>query len=65
MPVYHNRPIDLDILDYDHIVYHDDRLTLPHPHIPHRDFVRDELDELGVRIVEDTPDGTFRLEYLN
>ncbi len=64
-PVYSSRTIDLDILDYDGLAYRDGRLTLPHPHIPHRDFVRDELDELGVRIVEDTPDGTFRLEYLN
>ncbi|MBO4503409.1 MAG: 2-amino-4-hydroxy-6-hydroxymethyldihydropteridine diphosphokinase [Bacteroidales bacterium] len=61
--VYSDRTIDLDILDYDGIAYHDERLTLPHPQIPHRDFVRHELSELGIRIVEELPPGTFRLEY--
>ena len=63
--VYSSRIIDLDILDYGGMAYCDGRLTLPHPHIPHRDFVRDELDELGVRIVEDNPEGAFHLEYTN
>ena len=60
VPVYHNRPIDLDILDYDHIVYHDDRLTLPHPHIHDRDFVLQQLEELDllgeIPIVHDKED---------
>ncbi len=47
-PVYHNRTIDLDILDYDHVVYHDERLTLPHPHIAERDFVLNPLREMGL-----------------
>ena len=47
-PVYHNRTIDLDILDYDHITYQDERLTLPHPHIRDREFVMQQLQELGV-----------------
>ena len=64
-PVYSSRPIDLDILDYAGLVYSDERLTLPHPQIPHRDFVRDELAELGIRIVEDIPDNTFHLEPIN
>jgi len=65
LPVYSSRTIDLDILDYEGLVYHDERLTLPHPHIPEREFVRDELTELGICIVEDTPGGTFHLEDLN
>jgi len=48
VPVYHNRTIDLDILDYDHLHYQDDRLTLPHPHIRDREFVMQQLNELGV-----------------
>ena len=49
-PVYHARTIDLDILDYDRMRYHDDRLTLPHPHIAEREFVLIPLRELGISI---------------
>ena len=49
-PVYHARTIDLDILDYDLMRYHDDRLTLPHPHIAEREFVLVPLRELGISI---------------
>ena len=52
-PEYHNRTIDLDILDYDHIRYADGRLTLPHPRIHERDFVLRQLEELGV--LQDIP----------
>lgn len=47
---YHNRTIDLDILDYGHFVYQDDRLTLPHPKIAQRDFVLHSLQELQLDI---------------
>ncbi len=50
VPRYHDRTIDLDILDYDGLVYQDERLTLPHPRISERDFVLRSLDELGIRI---------------
>lgn len=46
--VYHNRTIDLDILDYDGLSYRDDRLTLPHPLIHQRDFVLEQLRELDI-----------------
>lgn len=49
-PVYHARTIDLDILDYDRMRYHDDRLTLPHPRIAEREFVLASLRELGISI---------------
>ena len=49
-PVYHARTIDLDILDYDRMRYHDDRRTLPHPHIAEREFVLVPLRELGISI---------------
>ncbi len=61
--VYSDRTIDLDILDYEGVDCHDKRLTLPHPQIPYRDFVRNELSELGIHIVDEQPSGTFRLEY--
>lgn len=47
-PVYSSRTIDLDILDYEGIRLREKRLTIPHPQIPHRDFVKAELRELGV-----------------
>ena len=56
-PVYHDRTIDLDILDYDRKPYHDDRLTLPHPHIAEREFVLAPLRELNINLTnthEDT-----------
>lgn len=52
VPCYHNRTIDLDILDYDHQVYHDERLTLPHPKIAEREFVLESLRELQISIPE-------------
>lgn len=42
---YTDREIDLDILLYDDLNYHDERLTLPHPLIAERDFVRIPLQE--------------------
>lgn len=42
---YTDREIDLDILLYDDLNYQDERLTLPHPHIAERDFVRIPLQE--------------------
>lgn len=51
-PVYHDRTIDLDILDYDRMQYHDSRLTLPHPHIAERDFVLASLNELNINLTD-------------
>lgn len=42
---YSDREIDLDILLFDDLNYQDERLTLPHPHIVERDFVRIPLQE--------------------
>jgi len=42
---YTDRIIDLDILIYDDLNYQDERLTLPHPLIAERDFVRIPLQE--------------------
>lgn len=55
-PVYHARTIDLDILDYDGLQYHDDRLTLPHPHIAEREFVLTSLRELNLNLTENHED---------
>jgi len=55
-PVYHDRTIDLDILDYDRKPYHDDRLTLPHPHIAEREFVLAPLRELNINLTDNHED---------
>jgi 2-amino-4-hydroxy-6-hydroxymethyldihydropteridine diphosphokinase len=40
------RTIDLDIVHFGNQVVHSERLTLPHPQLPHRDFWQRELIEL-------------------
>ena len=57
-PVYHDRTIDLDILDYDGMRYQDDRLTLPHPRVAEREFVLAPLRELGIDIGPDNQQPT-------
>jgi 2-amino-4-hydroxy-6-hydroxymethyldihydropteridine diphosphokinase len=42
---YSDRVIDLDLLVYDDVQIDSERLTLPHPHIADRDFVRLPLEE--------------------
>ncbi|MDR2868606.1 MAG: 2-amino-4-hydroxy-6-hydroxymethyldihydropteridine diphosphokinase [Bacteroidales bacterium] len=44
--VYHNRTIDIDILDYHNITYHDTRLTLPHRHLHDRDYLHPLLQNI-------------------
>ena len=44
--VYHDRPIDIDILLYDDITIHTPTLTIPHPHIQERPFVTIPLQEV-------------------
>ena len=43
---YHDRPIDLDLLLYDHLTLSTPELTLPHPLIQQRDFVRIPLQQV-------------------
>ncbi len=42
---YSDRVIDLDLLLYDDVHIQTERLTIPHPHIADRDFVRLPLEE--------------------
>ena len=44
--VYHDRPIDLDLLIYDDVEMNTPELTLPHPHMNERDFVMIPLREI-------------------
>lgn len=44
--VYHDRLIDIDIIDYNGIILNTERLTLPHPKANERDFVKIPLAEI-------------------
>ena len=41
------RTLDLDILFFNHMVYQDEKLTIPHPEIPNRGFVLAPLMDLA------------------
>ena len=45
--VYHNRPIDIDILCYGAEIIKTEELTVPHPLIGRRDFVKKPLLEIS------------------
>ena len=45
--IYHNRPIDIDILLYGTETIHTEELTIPHPLIAQRDFVQKPLKEIS------------------
>lgn len=44
--IYHDRPIDIDLLLYGDLKLNTPRLTLPHPHMLERDFVMIPLREI-------------------
>ena len=44
--VYHDRPIDIDLLMYDDLELSTPRLTLPHPRMKEREFVMIPLREI-------------------
>ena len=43
---YQDRTIDIDILIYEGIIMHTPQLTLPHPRIEERDFVKKPLSQI-------------------
>ncbi len=45
------RLIDIDILFYDHLVYQDDMLIIPHPHLADRAFVLLPLADIAPDLV--------------
>ena len=46
LPVYHDRPIDIDILLYDDLTVDEPELKIPHPLMQERDFVMIPLREI-------------------
>ena len=45
--IYHSRPIDIDILFYGNEVIETEELSIPHPRIAERDFVKKPLREIA------------------
>ena len=45
-PIYHDRPIDIDILLYDDLTVDEPELKIPHPLMQERDFVMVPLREI-------------------
>ena len=45
-PIYHDRPIDIDILLYDALAMSTPRLTIPHPLMHQRPFVMEPLRQV-------------------
>lgn len=54
-PIYHNRTIDIDILEYGNLKIHSEQLTIPHPRMYERDFVMTPLTEVKQKLLEKTP----------
>ena len=44
--IFHNRTIDIDILKYNDLEIHTDRLDIPHPQVWERPYVRILLEEM-------------------
>lgn len=51
--IYHDRPIDIDILFYGCEVVNTEELTIPHPHIAERDFVKKPLREIAKKSIRE------------
>lgn len=49
--IYNDRPIDIDILLYDHIVIHTPDLVIPHPLMCERKFVVEPLAEIAPELI--------------
>lgn len=62
--VYHDRPIDIDILVFGDVAVADDVLTLPHPRLAERRFVLEPLCEIAPQLVY-TPAGVTVSELLH
>ena len=46
--VYHNRTIDIDILKYNGLEIHTDRLDIPHPQLWERPYVQELLNDITI-----------------
>ena len=51
--IFHNRTIDIDILKYNDLEIHTDRLDIPHPQVWERPYVRILLEEMPDQVGHD------------
>lgn len=49
--VWEPRIIDIDIIFYDHVIIHENKLTIPHPHLQDRRFVLMPLTEIAPGLI--------------
>lgn len=59
---YYSRPLDIDILYYDDLLFHNAHLTIPHPKLHERLFVLKPLNDLASNLVD--PSSKLRLSEL-
>lgn len=55
VPIYHDRPIDIDILLYDDLHIDSPQLKIPHPLMQERDFVMVPLREVCITCADPMP----------
>ena len=60
---YHDRPIDIDILLYDHRIIQTPHLTVPHPLMHLRPFVLQPLSEIAPSMIHPTLGQTIAALY--
>jgi 2-amino-4-hydroxy-6-hydroxymethyldihydropteridine diphosphokinase len=63
--VYHDRPIDIDLLMVGDIIMSTPELTLPHPHMHQRLFVMEPLAEIAPRLIHPVLKQTMQNILLN
>ncbi len=61
--VYHDRPIDIDILLFGNKVLHTEELTIPHPEMAGRRFVMEPLTEIAPDVMHPVYGKTIRELY--
>jgi len=62
---YHDRIIDIDILFYDDLIFHNEELTVPHAHLQERLFVLQPMAEIAPDFVHPLIGKTMQEMFLD